>query len=268
MVSESVDAAFGMLAQTEQPHGGRTVEELVTELIRPMLKTWLDDNLPGLVERLVRGSASWLLVTAMRDADHMAERWGHDVAITRLAYMKRHLERNREAEIEPAARAKGLAAEQEDKVTLLRDTPAEPPRDLNPQEAEIWQATVDGMKAQDLLRDFDEFRAQVNKLDAGSAGVEAATPSGHRGRWVRSTAMDRYASRENIKRYKKLLGEVKDDPRRRLIQKLLLEEEQKEVPFQTPSPRRQRAQGISGASAKGADQQTFFGAAPLAAHGS
>jgi hypothetical protein len=153
-----------------EAHGGRTVERLVTELIRPMLKTWLDDNLPGLVERLVRGSASWLLVTAMRDADHMAERWGHDVAITRLAYMKRHLERNRAAEIEPAARAKGLAAEQEDKVTLLRDTPAEPPRDLNPQEAEIWQATVDGMKAQDLLRDFDEFCAQVNKLDAGSAG--------------------------------------------------------------------------------------------------
>jgi cell pole-organizing protein PopZ len=59
MVSESVDAAFGMLAQTEQPHGGRTIEELVTELIRPMLKAWLDDNLPGLVERLVRGSASW-----------------------------------------------------------------------------------------------------------------------------------------------------------------------------------------------------------------
>src|SRR5262249_53989610 len=156
MVSESVDAAFGMLAQTEQPHGGRTVEELVTGLIRPMLKTWLDDNLPGLVERLVRGSASWLLVTAMRDADRMAEQWGHDVAITRLAYMKRHLERNSEAEIEPAARAKGLAAEQEDKVTLLRDTPAEPPRDLNPQEAEIWQATVDGLKAQDLVRDFDD----------------------------------------------------------------------------------------------------------------
>jgi hypothetical protein len=169
MVSESVDAAFGMLAQTEQPHGGRTVEELVTELIRPTLKTWLDDNLPGLVERLVRGSASWLLVTAMRDADHMAEQWGHDVAITRLAYMKRHLERNREAEIESAARAKGLAAEQQDKVTLLRDPPAEPPRDLNPQEAEIWQATVDGMKAQGLLRDFDEFCAQVNKLETERA---------------------------------------------------------------------------------------------------
>jgi hypothetical protein len=48
--------------------------------------------------------------------------------------------------------------------------------------------------------------------------------------------MDRYARRENIKRYRKLLREVKDEPGRRLIRKLLLEEEQKEVPFQMPSP--------------------------------
>jgi uncharacterized protein len=47
MVSEAVDAAVGMLAQTERPHGGRTIEGLVTEIIRPMLKTWLDDNLPA-----------------------------------------------------------------------------------------------------------------------------------------------------------------------------------------------------------------------------
>ena len=41
--------------------------------------------------------------------------------------------------------------------------------------------------------------------------------------------MERFIRRENIKRYRKLLREVKDDPGRRLIQKLLLEEEQKEV---------------------------------------
>src|SRR6266487_2021693 len=29
-------------------------EELVSELLRPMLKAWLDDNLPAIVERLVR----------------------------------------------------------------------------------------------------------------------------------------------------------------------------------------------------------------------
>jgi len=50
----AVDAAFDTLAQTAQPRNGRTVEELVGELIRPMLKTWLDDNLPAIVERLVR----------------------------------------------------------------------------------------------------------------------------------------------------------------------------------------------------------------------
>ena len=33
---------------------GRTIEDLVKDMLRPMLKNWLDDNLPGLVERLVR----------------------------------------------------------------------------------------------------------------------------------------------------------------------------------------------------------------------
>jgi len=50
----AIEAAFNTLAQTTHPRGGRTVEELVSELIRPMLKTWLDDNLPAIVERLVR----------------------------------------------------------------------------------------------------------------------------------------------------------------------------------------------------------------------
>jgi len=50
----ALDAAFNALAQTAQPRRGRTVEELVSELMRPMLKTWLDENLPAIVERLVR----------------------------------------------------------------------------------------------------------------------------------------------------------------------------------------------------------------------
>jgi cell pole-organizing protein PopZ len=33
--------------------GAKTLEELVKDLLRPMLKDWLDRNLPGLVERLV-----------------------------------------------------------------------------------------------------------------------------------------------------------------------------------------------------------------------
>ena len=34
--------------------GGITVEDMVREALRPMLKTWLDENLPPIVERLVR----------------------------------------------------------------------------------------------------------------------------------------------------------------------------------------------------------------------
>jgi uncharacterized protein len=50
----AVDAAFETLARTAQARSGRTLEEVVSELLRPMLKTWLDENLPEMVERLVR----------------------------------------------------------------------------------------------------------------------------------------------------------------------------------------------------------------------
>jgi uncharacterized protein len=55
----AVDSAFHALtqnaqAQAAQARDGRTLEEVVSELLRPMLKAWLDDNLPDLVERLVR----------------------------------------------------------------------------------------------------------------------------------------------------------------------------------------------------------------------
>jgi cell pole-organizing protein PopZ len=52
--SSAVDSAFNTLAQTVLVQNARTLEDLVREMLRPMLKTWLDDNLPGLVERLVR----------------------------------------------------------------------------------------------------------------------------------------------------------------------------------------------------------------------
>jgi cell pole-organizing protein PopZ len=52
--SAAVDSAFNSLAQTVLVQNARTLEDLVREMLRPMLKTWLDDNLPGLVERLVR----------------------------------------------------------------------------------------------------------------------------------------------------------------------------------------------------------------------
>jgi cell pole-organizing protein PopZ len=50
----SVDHAFNALAQTVLGTHMRTLEDLVQEMLRPMLKGWLDDNLPSLVERIVR----------------------------------------------------------------------------------------------------------------------------------------------------------------------------------------------------------------------
>jgi cell pole-organizing protein PopZ len=50
----AVGQAFNMLAHTVLTGNARTLEDLVREMLRPMLKNWLDDNLPSLVERLVR----------------------------------------------------------------------------------------------------------------------------------------------------------------------------------------------------------------------
>ncbi len=52
--SAAVDSAFNSLAQTVLVQNARTLEDLVREMLRPMLKSWLDDNLPGIVERIVR----------------------------------------------------------------------------------------------------------------------------------------------------------------------------------------------------------------------
>ncbi len=52
--SAAVDQAFNTLAHTVLVQNARTLEDLVKEMMRPMLKAWLDDNLPGLVERVVR----------------------------------------------------------------------------------------------------------------------------------------------------------------------------------------------------------------------
>jgi cell pole-organizing protein PopZ len=50
----AVDSAFNTLANTIIGQKARTLEDLVKEMLRPMLKSWLDDNLPSLVERIVR----------------------------------------------------------------------------------------------------------------------------------------------------------------------------------------------------------------------
>ena len=50
----AVESAFGNLTNTVLSNNSRTLEDLVKEMLRPMLKSWLDDNLPGLVERIVK----------------------------------------------------------------------------------------------------------------------------------------------------------------------------------------------------------------------
>ncbi len=51
---ESVSSAFGALATTMFLQNTGMVEEALRDMLRPMLKQWLDDNLPVMVERLVR----------------------------------------------------------------------------------------------------------------------------------------------------------------------------------------------------------------------
>jgi cell pole-organizing protein PopZ len=50
----SVAQAFDTLATSMMLQNTDMIEQLTREMLRPMLKTWLDDNLPTIVERLVR----------------------------------------------------------------------------------------------------------------------------------------------------------------------------------------------------------------------
>ena len=62
--SGAAAAAFAQLGalprerrrECELPLGGaeRTLEDVVRDLLRPLLQAWLDEHLPGIVERLVR----------------------------------------------------------------------------------------------------------------------------------------------------------------------------------------------------------------------
>jgi cell pole-organizing protein PopZ len=49
----SVGQAFNLLSHTIMSQNTHTLEDIVREMLKPMLKSWLDDNLPPLVERLV-----------------------------------------------------------------------------------------------------------------------------------------------------------------------------------------------------------------------
>jgi cell pole-organizing protein PopZ len=49
-----VGSAFDALERSVMmPPGGRTLEDVVREMLRPMLKAWLDENLPSIVEAQV-----------------------------------------------------------------------------------------------------------------------------------------------------------------------------------------------------------------------
>lgn len=51
---EALTAAVTPVAAVAAPApAGRTMEEVVLDAIRPMLKDWLDTNLPGMVETMV-----------------------------------------------------------------------------------------------------------------------------------------------------------------------------------------------------------------------
>jgi uncharacterized protein len=61
-VSEAAASAFARLnaardrsgPETPIGRGDKTLEDIVRELLRPLLQAWLDENLPPLVERLVQ----------------------------------------------------------------------------------------------------------------------------------------------------------------------------------------------------------------------
>jgi uncharacterized protein len=51
---KAASTAFSSLATTILSKNARTLEDLMQEMMRPMIKSWLDDNLPTVVERLVK----------------------------------------------------------------------------------------------------------------------------------------------------------------------------------------------------------------------
>ena len=51
---ETVTSAFEALSAHLAARGAEIAQGMAREMMRPMLKAWLDENLPGIVERLVR----------------------------------------------------------------------------------------------------------------------------------------------------------------------------------------------------------------------
>jgi hypothetical protein len=51
---QAVSAAFDALSTSLALQSSELAENVAREILRPLLKTWLDENLPSMVERLVR----------------------------------------------------------------------------------------------------------------------------------------------------------------------------------------------------------------------
>ena len=52
--SEAVALSFGALSAGLEARSAELADGMVRDMLRPMVKAWLDDNLPVMVERLVR----------------------------------------------------------------------------------------------------------------------------------------------------------------------------------------------------------------------
>jgi uncharacterized protein len=52
--SEAVALSFGALSANLEVRSAELADSMVRDMLRPMVKEWLDDNLPTMVERLVR----------------------------------------------------------------------------------------------------------------------------------------------------------------------------------------------------------------------
>jgi cell pole-organizing protein PopZ len=51
---KAVSSSFGALSANFAIRSAELADGMVREMLRPMLKQWLDENLPSIVERLVR----------------------------------------------------------------------------------------------------------------------------------------------------------------------------------------------------------------------
>lgn len=54
-VAQAVAHSFGNLEEVLSRHSGQSLTEVTQTMLKPMLQDWLDENLPSMVERMVRG---------------------------------------------------------------------------------------------------------------------------------------------------------------------------------------------------------------------